>query len=111
MDKQTANTSASMPGVMRGPETLIEHCESVRSLLSSWAKAVLDLKRHKEFSLPKGEGSEVADYGEAIANIMLAYRHMEDARMRIGKTIQALDGGISVYDRPKNTTSSSGQQA
>ena len=27
---------------------------------------------------------------EAIANIMLAYRHLEDASMRLGKVIQAL---------------------
>jgi hypothetical protein len=36
---------------------------------------------------------------EAIANVMLAYRHLEDASMRLGKVIQALDGGASVYDR------------
>lgn len=39
------------------------------------------------------------DFGEAIANVVLAYRHLEDARMRIGKAIQALDGGVSIYDR------------
>jgi hypothetical protein len=37
--------------------------------------------------------------GEAVANVMLAYRHLEDASMRLGKVIQALDGGASVYDR------------
>jgi hypothetical protein len=37
--------------------------------------------------------------GEAIANVMLAYRHLEDASMRLGKCIQALDGGVSVYDK------------
>lgn len=37
--------------------------------------------------------------GEAMANVMLAYRHLEDASMRLGKAIQALDGGVSVYDR------------
>ena len=37
--------------------------------------------------------------GEAIANVMLAYRHLEDASMRLGKAIQALDGGVSVYDK------------
>lgn len=36
--------------------------------------------------------------GEVIANFMLAYRHLEDASMRLGKAIQAIDGGISVYD-------------
>ena len=37
--------------------------------------------------------------GEAIANIMLAYRHLEDASMRLGRVLQALDGGVSVYDK------------
>jgi hypothetical protein len=37
--------------------------------------------------------------GEAIANVMLTYRHLEDASMRLGKVIQALDGGVSVYDK------------
>ena len=35
---------------------------------------------------------------EALANVTLAYRHLEDASMRLGKAIQALDGGVSVYD-------------
>lgn len=39
------------------------------------------------------------DKGEYIANITLAFRHLEDARMRLGKAIQALDGGISIYDK------------
>lgn len=37
--------------------------------------------------------------GEAIANATLAYRHLEDASMRLGKMLQALDGGVSVYDK------------
>jgi hypothetical protein len=36
---------------------------------------------------------------EAVANVMLAYRHLEDASMRLGKAIQALDNGVSVYDK------------
>lgn len=39
------------------------------------------------------------DRGEMIACLMLAYRHLEDASMRIGKAIQASNGGTSVYDR------------
>lgn len=36
---------------------------------------------------------------EMKANLMLAYRHLEDARMRLGKAIQAFDGGKSCYPR------------
>lgn len=38
------------------------------------------------------------DCGEVLANIQLAFRHIEDARMRLGKCIQAIDGGKSIYD-------------
>ena len=42
---------------------------------------------------------EGADEQEAEENIMLAYRHLEDAKMRLGKVIQAEDGGVSCYDK------------
>lgn len=44
----------------------------------------------------KGENE---DTGEVIANLMLAYRALEDASMRLGKVLQAHDGGVSVYDK------------
>jgi hypothetical protein len=40
-----------------------------------------------------------ADPEEMKANLRLAYRHLEDARMRMGKAVQAFDGGTSVYPR------------
>lgn len=40
-----------------------------------------------------------ASQGEDVANATLAYRHIEDASMRLGKVLQAIDGGVSVYDR------------
>jgi len=39
------------------------------------------------------------DRPEQFANVMLAYRHLEDAKMRLGKVIQATVGGQSVYDK------------
>ena len=38
-------------------------------------------------------------FGEGKANVMLAYRHLEDARMRVGKIMQCLQGGVSKYDK------------
>lgn len=35
---------------------------------------------------------------EVRANIMLAVRHVEDARMRLGKVIQHAEGRPSIYD-------------
>ncbi len=47
-----------------------------------------------------------ADNPELFANLMLAYRHLEDASMRLGKAIQAADGGDSAspsaVGAPKN---------
>jgi hypothetical protein len=37
--------------------------------------------------------------GEAVANVMLAYRHLEDASMRVGKVIQALGLATALGDQ------------
>jgi hypothetical protein len=50
------------------------------------------------------------DFGEAIASRFWRYRHLEDARMRLGKTIQALDGGVSKYDRAEQRPPAHQQQ-
>jgi len=41
---------------------------------------------------------ETGDKGEMMANITLVYRHLEDAKMRVGKVIQAHEGN-SCYDK------------
>ncbi len=43
--------------------------------------------------------NRIEDHGEMKANLKLAFRHLEDARMRLGKAIQAYDGGKSCYAR------------
>ena len=39
--------------------------------------------------------------GEVKAQAMLAVRHIEDARMRLGKVIQYSGDGVSCYDKDK----------
>lgn len=39
------------------------------------------------------------DPSEAGAQAMLAVRHLEDARMRLGKVLQYLRDGVSSYDK------------
>lgn len=68
----------------------MQEVNNCRAVIKSVAEATLAIKSQP--GLPP----------EAIANIMLAYRHLEDALMRLGKVLQALDGGVSVYD--KSTT-------
>jgi hypothetical protein len=47
------------------------------------------------------EVNETEDRGEEMANIMLAYRHLEDAKMRLGKVIQAYEGSSPYDTEPK----------
>jgi hypothetical protein len=73
------------PATMTDQDTIVAINEA-RAEIKATAAAVLALK---------GDIST----GEAVANVMLAYRHLEDASMRLGKVIQAIDGGVSVYDK------------
>lgn len=67
-----------------------------RQLIKVAGEQVRNLMQHPCFNQAD---NEVMDAGEMKANIMLAYRHLEDAAMRLGKVIQAHDGGKSVYTR------------
>lgn len=67
-----------------------------RGRIQKMANEVLGLKA----AVAAPEATDFEDsHGEALANVMLAYRHLEDARMRLGKVIQALEGGVSVFDK------------
>ena len=69
------------------PKTLEECCNEMRAgikRLEMEARAIVtsdDLK------------------GEQKAQAMLAVRHLEDARMRLGKVIQYNGTGVSCYDK------------
>ena len=65
----------------------VQDCEDLRRQIKSIAELCSALR---------ADGS---DNGEAMANLVIAYRHLEDASMRLGKAIQSLDGGVSVYDK------------
>lgn len=47
----------------------------------------------------KAEQSRPGQHAEMKANIMLSVRHLEDARMRLGKAIQHAGDGVSKYDK------------
>lgn len=68
-------------------EDLKDACFRLRGLIEDVKLDVFPLRTHKDAA------------GEAGANITLAYRHLEDARMRLGKAVQALDGGTSCYPK------------
>ncbi len=68
---------------------VIEQLNDARRRVKEVAEHVLTLRG----------GHDVAHLNETQENISLAFRHLEDASMRLGKAIQAQDGGASVYDR------------
>ena len=83
-----------------GPEretTFEEICGDMRTYLKALGVRLLMLKCNKRFTETEGY---VGQQGEMAANIMLAYRHLEDARMRIGKILQAAGDGVSIFDKP-----------
>jgi hypothetical protein len=51
----------------------------------------------------KIEPAYVGQHSEVKAQIMLAVRHIEDARMRLGKVLQYADDRVSIYDRAQQT--------
>lgn len=76
-------------------------CKVLRSQAKALAAQVLEFKTRVAVAT-SGQSTipvPAPDRGEMIANAMLAYRHLEDASMRLGKVIQAYDGGVSVYDK------------
>jgi hypothetical protein len=74
------------------PETLEETCNRYRAGLKGVEDAARNIAAH----------CFAEKQAEAGAQAMLAVRHIEDARMRIGKVIQyATQGGVSVYDTMK----------
>lgn len=78
-------------GVIKFDDLCTRNRQIIRDV-GSVTKALMDHPAFHAFS-------ENGDRGEMKANIMLAYRHLEDARMRLGKAIQAHDGGTSVYEK------------
>jgi hypothetical protein len=75
---------------------LKELCDELRKEIKEISLRVISLKKHHDF---RAEQTYEGQHGEMKANIMLSYRHLEDARMRIGKILQASDDGVSVYDK------------
>lgn len=71
------------------------NANDLRDEIEKIKKSLLQFKNEVQ-DWPTEEGD---DRGEEIANLMLSYRHLEDARMRLGKYIQTVAGGVSIYDK------------
>jgi hypothetical protein len=72
---------------------------TLEDVCNRWRKDLLDTEHYVRALVTE---KKVA--GEAAAQAMLAVRHLEDARMRLGKVIQhSSGGGVSIFDAPKGT--------
>jgi hypothetical protein len=83
-----------------------DQCQDLRHHILECAELVRLLLKHPHLENPlngpgvisRQELNQALEYNQEICdNVMLAYRHLEDARMRLGKAIQASDGGASLY--------------
>ena len=80
-------------------------CDQLRRDLRFIGDRISELVTHHEVN---GEGNAQLAPGNipptmfenCKANAVLAFRHVEDARMRLGKVLQSLQGGVSILDKP-----------
>lgn len=77
------------------------HCHNQRDAIEALKQRTVKHSRAAYGAMRDGCVCSYADNGEDVPNLILAYRALEDARMRFGKVIQALDGGLSKYDKEK----------
>lgn len=76
--------------------TFEEQAKALRRKLKLIGDEVRELHRSAAFVIVEDfEGQDA----EMHANLTMSFRHIEDAAMRLGKAIQAYDGGVSVYDK------------
>lgn len=71
----------------------------VRASLLGVEEAIKGLKTDPFLDRVKATAQEGVDSGEIMANATIAYRSAEDARMRLGKVFQAMNGGVSSNTR------------
>ncbi len=73
-----------------------DYCDALRAQIKVAELSARQLKEHSTFRLADNFPGQ---HGEMLAQIMLAVRHLEDARMRLGKVVQYSQDGFSIFDR------------
>ena len=71
-------------------------CNNLRKLIKDVELSARSWMDHVDQKLPE---TIMNQRGEQKAQIMLAVRHLKDARMRLGKVIQYNGDGVSCYDK------------
>ena len=82
---------------------IIEVCADLREDIQATKINVSDLLGHpvfEEIGEMLAEGNiPLTRNPNMAANLTLAFRGLEDARMRLGKVMQAAQGGVSILDK------------
>lgn len=81
-------------------ESLQNACFELRGVIEPIKAKLADLiASHPECAVDEELSLLMSRRHEIVDNAIIAYRALEDARMRLGKVIQAVDGGKWVYRR------------
>jgi len=84
-------------------ESMESLCADLRKYIEETKGEVADLFKSSCFKDEnmnlQGAAVPPDQHGNMRANITLAFRHLEDARMRLGKVMQACQGGVSILDK------------
>lgn len=85
--------------------TIEDKCKTIRDYIEKLKYEVCGLQTDAIFEEKDCvlDGANIPNTRNANMkeNISLAFRSLEDARMRLGKVMQAYQGGISIFDREK----------
>lgn len=88
---------------MREMRSIEQECDDLRKSIKFIEGNLVAVLKHPEFELGDNslDGPNIPETRNANikANLTLAFRHLEDARMRLGKAMQAYQGGISILDK------------
>lgn len=76
--------------------TIEQQAKELRAEILCIEKRARRLMEHGGF---KGEQAYAGQHGEMKAQVMLTVRHLEDARMRLGKVCQYAGDGVSILDK------------
>ena len=79
--------------------TLTDECNRVRAACKDLEMGLRAMKDKIQADRRGQEDSFPGQIGEILGQVTLAFRHLEDARMRVGKVIQYSGDGVSVFDK------------
>ena len=84
------------------PPTIEEYCGLARRDIENIKGRLCGIQSMpfpKEDVMLSGGNMPPMRNGNMRANLTIAFRSLEDARMRLGKVMQAYQGGISILDK------------